>query len=57
MKSVAHVEGELMVDREPHEPTSIKIGKVDLITLLEAYSGQEVEIRIRLLVEGSQRQS
>ena len=56
MKSVAHVEGELMVDREPHEPTSIKIGKVDLITLLEAYSGQEVEIQIRL-VEGPQRQS
>ena len=56
MKSVAHVEGKLMVDREPHEPTSIKIGEVDLITLLEAYSGQEVEIQIRL-VEGPQRQS
>lgn len=53
MKSVARIEGELMVDREAHEPTSIKIGEVDLITLLEAYSGQEVEIQIRLLVEES----
>ena len=49
MKAVTHVEGELEVEREGHEPTSIKVGEVDIITLLEAYNGLNIEIQIRLL--------
>ncbi len=49
MKAVAHVEGKLEVDREDHEPTRIKVGEVDIVTLLEAYNGLNIEIQIRLL--------
>ncbi len=51
MKAVTQIKGKLEVDREPHEPSSIKVGKVDIITLLEAYNGLNVEIEIRLELE------
>lgn len=49
--AVVHIEGVLDAVKD-REDTTAKIGNIDIITLLEAFSGMRVEIQIRSL-EGS----
>lgn len=48
MTVISTINGTLEVRRAPHEPTSIEVNGVDIVTILEAYSGLEVEIQIRI---------
>jgi hypothetical protein len=50
VKSVTHVKGKLDLQQPGNDPVkSIKIGEVNIISLLDAYNGLEVEIQIRLI--------
>ena len=44
--AVVHIEGVLDAVKD-REDTAAKIGNIDIITLLEAFSGMRIELQIR----------